>query len=76
MALKTKKGLAHRSDFFPGLGWMMLRTLWLELGAKWPEAFWDDWIRDKNQRRDRACLRPEISRTEMSSKSAKNGVSM
>jgi alpha-1,3-mannosyl-glycoprotein beta-1,2-N-acetylglucosaminyltransferase len=70
------KGLVHRSDFFPGLGWMMLRSLWLELREKWPEAFWDDWIRDKNQRKNRSCLRPEISRTAMSAKSAKSGVSM
>lgn len=28
-----------RSDFFPGLGWMMTRSLWKdELEAKWPEG--------------------------------------
>lgn len=25
--------------------------------------FWDDWIRQPDQRKDRACIRPEISRT-------------
>lgn len=25
--------------------------------------FWDDWIRQPAQRRERACIRPEISRT-------------
>ena len=31
--------LLHRSDFFPGLGWMMLREVYLELRPKWPEAY-------------------------------------
>ncbi|KAM7315863.1 alpha-1,3-mannosyl-glycoprotein 2-beta-N-acetylglucosaminyltransferase [Ixodes scapularis] len=53
----------HRSDFFPGLGWMLTKDLWLELHTKWPKSFWDDWIRQPEQRRDRACIRPEVSRT-------------
>lgn len=53
----------HRSDFFPGLGWMLTKDLWLELQTKWPKSFWDDWIRQPEQRRDRACIRPEVSRT-------------
>jgi len=28
--------LLYRSDFFPGLGWMLLRETWLELRDKWP----------------------------------------
>lgn len=55
--------LLYRSDFFPGLGWLMTRKIWLELGEKWPLGFWDDWIRAPEQRQDRACIRPEISRT-------------
>lgn len=55
--------LLYRSDFFPGLGWMMTKDLWMELMVKWPKAFWDDWIREPEQRRNRACIRPEISRT-------------
>lgn len=65
----------YRTDFFPGLGWMMKRSMWLELREKWPYGFWDDWIRDPGQRKQRSCLRPEISRTEMSNKEAKKGVS-
>jgi alpha-1,3-mannosyl-glycoprotein beta-1,2-N-acetylglucosaminyltransferase len=36
----------HRSNFFPGLGWLLTRRLWDELDAKWPEekGFWDDWM--------------------------------
>lgn len=53
-----------RSDFFPGLGWMMNRKLWdAELAAKWPAGYWDDWLREPVQRRDRHVLRPEVSRT-------------
>jgi alpha-1,3-mannosyl-glycoprotein beta-1,2-N-acetylglucosaminyltransferase len=53
-----------RSDFFPGLGWMMTRQLWTtELETKWPTGFWDDWIRDPQQRKQRQVIRPEISRT-------------
>jgi alpha-1,3-mannosyl-glycoprotein beta-1,2-N-acetylglucosaminyltransferase len=53
-----------RSDFFPGLGWMMTRRLWRhELEKKWPPAYWDDWLREPEQRRGRHVLRPEVSRT-------------
>ena len=53
-----------RSDFFPGLGWMMNRDLWKnELESKWPNAYWDDWLREVAQRKDRQVIRPEVSRT-------------
>lgn len=55
--------LLYRSDFFPGLGWMMSKELWNELGPKWPRAFWDDWIRNPEQRLNRACIRPELPRS-------------
>ncbi|KAM4696493.1 alpha-1,3-mannosyl-glycoprotein 2-beta-N-acetylglucosaminyltransferase isoform 1-T2 [Rhinophrynus dorsalis] len=55
--------LLHRSDFFPGLGWLLLHNLWEELEPKWPAAFWDDWVRRPEQRVGRACVRPELSRT-------------
>ncbi|NWJ11634.1 MGAT1 acetylglucosaminyltransferase, partial [Crypturellus undulatus] len=59
----SRSDLLYRSDFFPGLGWLLLAELWEELEPKWPPAFWDDWMRQPEQRRDRACIRPEISRT-------------
>ena len=31
--------LLHRTDFFPGLGWMLERNTWLELAPKWPETY-------------------------------------
>lgn len=54
-----------RSDFFPGLGWMMTRDLWInELQSRWaPDGYWDDWLRDPTQRKGRQVIRPEISRT-------------
>ena len=31
--------LLHRTDFFPGLGWMFLRDTWLEIRLSWPTAY-------------------------------------
>ena len=54
----------HRTDFFPGLGWLLSRRLWEEeLADSWPAAFWDDWLRHWTRMRNRTCIRPEISRT-------------
>ncbi|XP_070499162.1 alpha-1,3-mannosyl-glycoprotein 2-beta-N-acetylglucosaminyltransferase [Chironomus tepperi] len=55
--------LLYRSDFFPGLGWMLSKKLWDEIGPKWPRAFWDDWIRKPEIRKDRVCIRPELPRS-------------
>lgn len=59
----SKAELLYRTDFFPGLGWMLLKDMWDELEPKWPLAFWDDWMRQPEQRKERSCVRPEISRT-------------
>lgn len=55
--------LLYRTDFFPGLGWMLTKSLWQELVAKWPVSYWDDWMREPEQRRGRSCIRPELSRS-------------
>jgi len=56
--------LLYRTDFFPGLGWMLTRELWQkELMTKWPRSYWDDWMRQPEVRRSRSCIRPEVSRT-------------
>eukprot|EP00943_MAST-04B_sp_MAST-4B-sp1_P000344 g344.t1 len=49
--------------FFPGLGWMLNKKQWDEWGPKWPKGYWDDWLREPPQRKNRVTLRPEISRT-------------
>uniref|UniRef100_A0ACD6A0B8 Uncharacterized protein n=1 Tax=Avena sativa TaxID=4498 RepID=A0ACD6A0B8_AVESA len=53
----------YRSDFFPGLGWMLIKPTWMELSPKWPKAYWDDWVRLKEVHRDRQFIRPEVCRT-------------
>merc|ERR1711976_978144 len=55
--------LLYRTDFFGGLGWMLTKELWSEIGPKWPKSYWDDWMRNPAQRKGRACIRPEIPRT-------------
>ncbi|XP_020683561.1 alpha-1,3-mannosyl-glycoprotein 2-beta-N-acetylglucosaminyltransferase-like [Dendrobium catenatum] len=53
----------YRSDFFPGLGWMLTKSTWVELSPKWPKAYWDDWLRLKEVHKNRQFIRPEICRT-------------
>jgi len=61
---ESRPDLLYRTDFFGGLGWMITRDLWVnELMLKWPRSYWDDWMRQPVQRKSRACIRPEISRT-------------
>ena len=31
--------LLYRTDFFPGLGWMLEKKIWRELENKWPNAY-------------------------------------
>ncbi|KAM1243751.1 hypothetical protein ACFX2G_035970 [Malus domestica] len=44
--------ILYRSDFFPGLGWMLTRSTWDELSPKWPKAY-----------PCRQFIRPEVCRT-------------
>lgn len=44
-------------------GWMFSRSLWEELSPKWPKGYWDDWLREPEQRKGRHIIRPEICRT-------------
>jgi len=60
---ESQPQLLYRTDFFPGLGWMLTKKLWTELMVKWPRSYWDDWMREPQQRKGRSCIRPEISRT-------------
>lgn len=53
----------YRTDFFPGLGWMLLKSFWQEIEPIWPATFWDDWLRHRDRHKGRGCIRPEISRT-------------
>ncbi|CAL1399323.1 unnamed protein product [Linum trigynum] len=59
----------YRSDFFPGLGWMLSKGTWDELSPKWPKAYpfkftyWDDWLRLEENHKGRQFVRPEVCRT-------------
>ncbi|KAF9804029.1 hypothetical protein SFRURICE_019225 [Spodoptera frugiperda] len=59
----SRPELLHRTDFFPGLGWVLRREMWRKLAPKWPTAFFDDWLRNPVNIDGKACIRPEISRT-------------
>ena len=61
-SVKDNKFL-YRSDFFPGLGWMLPRRIWEEYSPIWPNAYWDDWLREPQRRKGRHIIRPEVSRT-------------
>lgn len=30
--------LLHRSDFFPGLGWLLTKEVWNEIKNNWPKG--------------------------------------
>ncbi|KAK0395721.1 hypothetical protein QR680_001399 [Steinernema hermaphroditum] len=54
---------------------MLTASVWKELSANWPEAYWDDWLRRPEVRKGRACIRPEVSRTAHNMKVAGKGSS-
>ena len=57
----------YRTDYFPGLGWMLKKSLWDELRLKWPESpstGWDHWMRLSEQHKGRECVFPEVPRTQ------------
>lgn len=36
----------HRTEFFPGLGWLLPKSLYKgELESQWPHSHWDHWLR-------------------------------
>eukprot|EP00761_Pharyngomonas_kirbyi_P006807 gb/GECH01006816.1/.p1 GENE.gb/GECH01006816.1/~~gb/GECH01006816.1/.p1 ORF type:complete len:387 (+),score=88.35 gb/GECH01006816.1/:1-1161(+) len=63
----------HRTDLFPGLGWMLSRNLWNEIQDRWPQGFWDDRLREPEQRQQRACIRPEVPRSATFGKKGASG---
>jgi len=66
-----------RTDYFPGLGWMLSAGVWDELRAKWPERAttgWDHWMRLSTTSKGRECLRPEINRSRHASSRGTNVV--
>lgn len=55
-----------RTDYFPGLGWMIHRNTWSQIKDIWPKnptTGWDHWLRHGSGLRPRECIIPEVSRT-------------
>lgn len=54
----------RRTEFFPGLGWLLPRRLYLgELEAKWPTSHWDHWLRSNAINKGREIIFPQVPRT-------------
>lgn len=54
----------RRTEFFPGLGWLLPRRLYKgELEANWPKEHWDHWLRSDEIHRGRETIHPQIPRT-------------
>lgn len=51
-----------RTDYFPGLGWLLMRSLWQELEPKWPKDHWDWFMRDPANSKHREVIYPEVPR--------------
>ncbi|XP_072294892.1 protein O-linked-mannose beta-1,2-N-acetylglucosaminyltransferase 1 [Eucyclogobius newberryi] len=60
--------LLYRVESMPGLGWVLKKSLYKdELEAKWPTPEklwdWDMWMRMPEQRKNRECVVPDVSRS-------------
>jgi beta-1,2-N-acetylglucosaminyltransferase len=67
--LELREDRVFRTDFFPGLGWMIHRSVWCDvLRPAWPSRFgnhvYDMWIRyDSPLAFHGECIAPQVSRT-------------
>ena len=56
-----------RTGWFPGLGWLLTRSLYKgQLESAWPDEHWDHWMRSEvvhRTSRGRECLIPQVPRT-------------
>lgn len=54
----------RRTDFFPGLGWLLTRKLYkTELESRWPSEHWDHWLRSPEIHQHREIIYPQVPRT-------------
>lgn len=51
-----------RTNYFPGLGWMLAEPVWRELSPDFPLDQWDYWMRLDTTYKNRSCISPEIAR--------------
>lgn len=59
---ESDAGKVFRTDYFPGLGWMLRRQLWQELAPHFPLEHWDHWMRLRSTSKGRDCVVPYVSR--------------
>jgi len=62
---KVRDPLAlSRTEFFPGLGWLLPRHLYKsELEQQWPQSHWDHWLRSPQIHKGREIVYPQIPRS-------------
>jgi len=54
----------QRTEFFPGLGWLLPRALYEnELERLWPRTHWDHWLRSSAIGKGREIAYPQVPRT-------------
>lgn len=52
----------RRTDYFPGLGWLLTRKLYKEeLEPRWPSSHWDHWLRSEETSKHRDIIYPQVS---------------
>eukprot|EP01083_Nonionella_stella_P189567 701330_1 len=51
-----------RTDYFPGLGWLLKKSLWNEIEALFPDDHWDHFMRIDTIAKGRDCIYPDVSR--------------
>lgn len=51
----------RRTDYFPGLGWLLTRKLYKdELEPRWPASHWDHWLRSAETSKHRDIIYPQV----------------
>lgn len=63
--LTSDERAVYLTDFFPNLGYMIEGKLWHEVKDNWVTVYWDEFMRSEDVRKNRHCIRPEISRALM-----------
>lgn len=54
----------RRTEFFPGLGWLLSRELYIgELESSWPTEHWDHWLRSDSVSKGREIVYPQVPRS-------------